>query len=245
MNNTSPIKLVADLLSAHYRGDGKRFATYSPWTDIGEDLPRGAKVLVHQSHVHLGLEAMSVSDWGGWQGGLSYARLGNPRAVYERLQSYGVTHVVWLARNEPWRPNESDSLAGDLVFFQFATLYTAKPKTYGEATVARMPPSPPAGPFSDDVLVRACDGAGAYADGYYKLADLSLPAEMTDRAHAPSPRTRVECPPGAVDCDPVLGDVAFVVVKSNCEPSIQGRLREHYRHITTRGDLWLWARLPP
>ena len=245
MNNTAPIKLVTDLLSAHYRGDRNRFATYSPWTDIGEELPRGSKVLVHQSHVHLGLEAMSVSDWGGWQGGLSYARLGNPRAMYERLTSYGVTHVVWLSRNEPWRPNESDSLAGDLVFFQFATLFTEKPKSYGEATLARMPASPPAGPFSDDVLVRACDGAGAYADGYYALSDLTLPAEVTDRARAAAPRSRVECPPGAAACDPVLGDVAFVVVKPKCDASIEGRLKPPYRRIATRGELQLWARSPP
>lgn len=244
MNNTAPIKLVTDLLSAHYRGDRNRFATYSPWTDIGEHLPAGSKVLVHQSHVHLGLEAMSVSDWGGWQGGLSYARLGTPLAVYERLRSYGVTHVVWLSRNEPWRPNESDSLAGDLVFFRFARLYAVSAQSYGEATVARMPPSPPVGPFSDDVLVRACDGGGAYADGYYKLADLALPAETTDRAGAPTPRNSMDCPPGAAACDPVLGDVGFVVVKPGCAPAVDGRLRPPYAHIATRGELRLWARSP-
>jgi hypothetical protein len=165
--------------------------------------------------------------------------------MYERLTSYGVTHVVWLSRNEPWRPNESDSLAGDLVFFQFATLFTEKPKSYGEATLARMPASPPAGPFSDDVLVRACDGAGAYADGYYALSDLTLPAEVTDRARAAAPRSRVECPPGAAACDPVLGDVAFVMVKPKCDASIEGRLKPPYRRIATRGELQLWARSPP
>jgi hypothetical protein len=164
--------------------------------------------------------------------------------VYERFRSYGVTHVVWLSRNEPWRPNESDSLAGDLVFFQFATLYAVSPQSYGEATVARMPSSAPAGPFSDDVLVRACDGGGAYADGYYKLSDLALPAETTDRAGAPTPRNSMDCPPGAAACDPVLGDVGFVVVKPGCAPAVDGRLSPPYRHIATRGELRLWARSP-
>jgi hypothetical protein len=43
-------------------------------------------------------------------------------------------------------------------------------------------------------------------------------------------------------CDPVLGDVAFVVVKPKCDPSVDDRLKPPYKHIATRGELQLWAR---
>jgi hypothetical protein len=243
-NGKAPLAIVADLFSAHFRGEAHRLATYPPWSDIGADLPKGAKVLVHQSHVHLGLQAASVSDWAGWQGGLSYARLGDPLAVYERLRSYGVTHLVWLSWKEPWRTNELDSLGGDLVFFQFATLYAEGHKAYGDATLARMPEAPPVGPFSDGVLLRACGAAGVYEDGYYRVGDLSLPAETTDRARAPAPRSRVECGLGTANCDPALGDVAWVVVKPGCDPSVDARMRPPYTNIARRGELLLFGRSP-
>ncbi len=242
MIGTQPLKVAADLLSAHFRGEDRRFATFPPWSDAGEHLPPHSKVLVHQSHEHLGLQAASVSDWIGWQGGLSYSRLGNPGAIAQRLREYFVTHLAWLQRNEPEYGRERDSLAGDLAFFQFATLYTVAPTTYGDLTIGEMPPSIPAGPFPDGVVIRACGAAGDYRDGFYRLADLTRPPEAKTPSPAAAPGTSPGCAPGDPLCDGVIGDAEFVVLDPGCDPAFRPGVRGVYKLVTTRGQLQLWVR---
>jgi hypothetical protein len=230
------IKMVTDLMSAHFRKDTQPLSPFGGWFDVGSSLPRGAKVLVHQSHIHLGLRAMSVSDWESWQGGLSYGRLGSPRAIYDELAGWGVTHVLWLGNRA------SDSLAGDLAFWQFVKLNAVDQKTFREGlTLARMPPAPPSGPFSDSVLVRVC-GAGPYADGMYKLSDLTLGADVTDPKMAPAPRMRFDGVSSREQAQAALSEAGFLVLRRACDPTLASVVPASLQAIGARGELELLAR---
>ena len=236
MLRQSPVKAVTDLLSAHFRNDPRRFTPYGGWFDVGNALPKGAKVLVHQSHIHLGLRAMSVSDADPLQGGISYGRLGNPQAVYELLRSYGVTHLLWNG-NMQW-----DSLAGDLVFWQFAKVYGVEPKSFANGlTLAKMPSLAPIGPFSSMTIVRACGGAAPYADGVYELADLTLLPQAPDPPPPPTPRLALHDQGRPATHE--LAEAGFAVTKPGCDPTFEATLLASFLQVATRGELQLWARL--
>jgi hypothetical protein len=239
MLRESPIKSTVDLMSAYFRGDSRRLSPYGGWFDIGSALPKGSKVLVHHSHVHLGLQAMSVSDWEGWQGGISYGQLGSPRAIYSQLADWGVTHLVWGG------DVASDSLAGDLAFWRFAKLFAAEPTVFRDGlTLVKMPAvAPPNDASPDTVLIRACGEAKPYADGVYMLSDLTLGANVSDPASAPAPRLRLE---GARDPrrEAALESVQLLVLERACDPAIASLTPASFKAIGARGPLELWARRP-
>src|SRR5262249_51123879 len=145
----SPGKAVIDLLSAGYRKDyDNRLKTSAGFVELGAALPRDARILLHDNHVHLGVNASTVSDWGGWQFGISYGRQKTPRDVYDLLKSMGVTHIQWdAALSKGW-----DSLAGDIMFFHFALQEAIERKTVGGMMLAKMPKAPPDAPFDDNVV---------------------------------------------------------------------------------------------
>jgi hypothetical protein len=117
MMGTAPIHKTVDLLSAgHRKAFSERDQTFSWGLDeVPKLLPRDAKVLVHEEHIHTGLGRPSVHDTWGKQGGLVYARLGTPRAIARRLRAYGVTHVLWKAA-----PNNWGRFVDDVAFHGFA-----------------------------------------------------------------------------------------------------------------------------
>src|SRR5207253_11045851 len=122
-------------------------------------------------------------DAAGIQGGISYARLATPRAVYDALRSYGVTHLMWTTGAS----SNGDSVAGDLVFLDFAVRYGREPRGVGRFTLARMPDTPP---HEDDrpnqVAVLGC-GRDSFASGLYRLDDLNVPVFGPRRASFPTP----------------------------------------------------------
>ncbi len=100
-------------------------------------------MLLHDNHNHLGIGAETLSDWNGWQYGISYGRQRAPREVWDLLKGMGVTHVAWDTQvSMGW-----DTVAGDLMFFDFALKRTVKHAKYGGMTLAEMGPLPgPASP---------------------------------------------------------------------------------------------------
>ena len=61
-------KIVVDLLGRRDAKQGSdRLISYPDWEPMGQALPTGAKVLVHEEEIHLGLSAVSMSDYPGNQ----------------------------------------------------------------------------------------------------------------------------------------------------------------------------------
>jgi hypothetical protein len=231
MLNESPIKATVDLFYSFYRNDPRRFTPFGAWYDIGSILPKGAKVLIHNAHIRLGLRAMTVSDWEWWQGGISYGRLGSAGAMYDFLNGIAVTHVLLSPGID------LATLADDLVFWQFAKLYAIEPRSFGGLTLLKMPPSRPKGPFDDRVVVCAPGSKRGYVDGVYRLSDLAPADDLP--VPTPSPET-----PLIATMSRDLPKTEFVVYRSGCDKFPQSTLFASYQLVGSHDDLQLWARPP-
>jgi len=237
----SPIKAALDLLSAGYERNYQARLHVPSWVAVGDALPQGARVLLHDNHVHLGIHASTVSDWGGWQFGISYGREKTPRDVYDLLTGMGVTHVAWdHGVSKGW-----DSLAGDLTFFYFATRVTVAPRAVGGVTIGKMPSAPPAGPFDDTVLFLGCDDA--YRSGLYALSDLTVPVFGPKSTTYPPPR--VSCPATGREADELARKASFLVLDPQCRKDglsgferVASRRLVHGHKGKDHWTLWLRAK---
>lgn len=232
--NASPINAAIDLMSTGYRKRVKqRRDVFAPFSQVAQKLRSGSKVLVHDMPGHLGLAAMSVSDWGPWQGGISYGRSRSPRALYDQLRGYGVTHILWQ-NNE-----DRDSFAGDLAFYGFVTRYAQGAKSIGGVWLARMPSDPPPDtPWLDArAAVFVCSG---YAPGQYRLGDLTVPAVGPKHYGLPLRRAVTSGEVGDV-----VGTSEFLVYEPSCHHEVPAPKAAGYRLVSTRAKTELWVRPAP
>jgi hypothetical protein len=221
---TSPVKRVADLLAQGYKKQYReRLDVFDGWVAIGKALPPDAHVMLHENHVHLGLSRRTTSDWGAWQFGISYGRLVTPRAVYDRYRELGVTHLVWVdGVAEGW-----DSLAGDLVFFDFALRRTVEPRRVGSHTIARMPDQPPP---NEAGMVAVFGTKGYYKDGLYRIEDLRTPVFGPDRTKFAPPVEALE----EDGEDELLAKADFVVLDSSYGRGLESRVTQEFRLAAKR-----------
>jgi hypothetical protein len=230
-----PAKTVIDLLGAGHRQNyAKRFQIYSPYQDIAAHLKPKSKVLVHDHHVHLGIEAASVTDSPWEQGAISYGRLANRRALYDLYTSLGVTHILFANT----KSTGNDSIAGDLRFFQFVLEVGVDRVHHGGFTLVKMPPKPPAATADQDVAALTCGRSPR--SGLYRLEDLRVPVWVSKSAGYPAPRT--PGPPNGKSATELLAHAGFAVVETPCQ-SMPAELRGAFTKATTRGtQMELWIR---
>lgn len=235
----TPLTAVSELLSSGYRKDWKsREGFFKPFSSVAPLLPRGAKVLVHERHPHLGLGAMSVNDFTTNQGGISYGLLGSPRAAYDLLRGYGVTHLLFSAGES----HATDTLAGDLVFFQLAIGHGLTPRVVEGLTLAEMPAAPPPADANDSVFVLTCPGGPA--PGLYRLTDLQTPVYGPRKGHYPPPRE-----PAASDgagAEALVAKAAYAITEPRCLHEVDSGIRKDFQRLAARkGGYDLWARPTP
>jgi hypothetical protein len=228
----TPLKPAIALMSSGHRKDYRdRFRRLGDFYEVGRKLPPKAKVLVHESHVHLGLDAPSVSDWSGWQGGISYGRLKSPRGVYQALRDLGVTHLVWYRGDRDW-----DSYAGDMLFFDFAERWTVNHQNAGGLVLAEMPAAPPAlARWNDRVAYLACPGR--YTPGLYRMDQLALPLVGPPTAPFPPPLE----PPSPARPEDLVERAGYVVLDARCH-SLPPAHAASFTPIKRRGTVQLFVR---
>lgn len=221
MLGQQPAKVVLDLVSSGFRRDWtSRTQSHQDMELIAPHLPRGSKVLVHERLIHLGLGAMSVADAPGTQGGISYTALQSPRAVHDLMRRFGVTHLVWVpGSTQGWQ-----TLADDLVFFEYAERYTTNRVAIGGFALATPSPQPPApsppGPRWVGFL-----GCGAGPDSLVRLEEI-------DGYIAAGVPPRTLPPPNAT--------AAFLVTRPGCIPP--PATTPGFTQIATRSGYGLWIR---
>ena len=212
----SPIKRVNDLLSAGYKKRyDERLDIYPTWTRVRDALPEDAHVMLHDNHVHLGLSRRTTSDWGAWQFGISYGRLRSPAELWDLYRGLGITHLVWKDRaSQGW-----DSIAGDLVFFDFAVNRIVDARRVGGHRVGRMRDERPSDSPYGEVAFIGC--GNTYSSGLYELSQMTTPVFGPDRKRFPEPLV----PADLEDIESLLGQADFVVLDPKCAGKMAGKVK--------------------
>ena len=228
-----PAKAVIDILSRPAgKVDKDRLVYSDAFVAVGKSLPPHSKVLVHEFHPHLGVNAPTVSDCPYHQGGISYLRTPTPREVFDQLHGYGVTHLVFRTSEA----REPDTLAGEIVFSNFVHGYAGAAKTVDGWQVAAMPTVAPApGDAPDPVLVVTC-GKGQ-APGLYHLADLTVPELEKNK---PLPRPFVAAPAGG-DLAALVPEARAVAVDHACK-ALPAGVEAGFVAAGTRDPYAVWVR---
>jgi hypothetical protein len=165
----SPLKKSVDLLSSGFeRNYERRFGIQGQFQAVARELPKHARVVVHDENSHLGLEAESIMDRFPFEYGISYGLQETPRALFDLYESLGATHILWTKRSKG-----TDSLAGDIMFFDFVTRRARNLGSFGGMQLSEMPERAPDAPFNDMVAVFACPGS--YPTGLYPVSALRVP----------------------------------------------------------------------
>ncbi len=224
----SPIKRVNDLLSAGYEKKyEERLQVSQGWVAIGNALPEDAHVMLHENHGSLGLSRRTTSDWGTWQYGMSYGRLKSPRELFELYRELGVTHIVWRGvKSSGW-----DSLAGDLVFFDFALRRARNKKAMSGHWVAGMPDAPPADVGYGKVIFFGCNDM--YRSGLYDLSQMTTPVFGPQRKEFPEPRVSAE----TAEVESLLEQADYAVVDPKCASEVQSRIKAAGFNLGARRSL--------
>jgi hypothetical protein len=189
------------LSSGFERNYEKRFAVQQQFQEVAPALPKHARVVVHDENNHLGLEAQSIVDRFPFEYGISYGLQATPRDVYDLYRSLGATHVLWASKSKG-----TDSLAGDIMFFDFVRRRATDLGTFGSMHLSKLPDVAPTGPFNDTVAVFSC--AGSYASGLYRVADLRVPVYGPQSSDFPAAAPR----PLPRDWNRTLASVAEIAV---------------------------------
>ncbi len=214
----TPIKKTVDLLSAGSQKnyDGRFSIGQDTFVKLGEAVPKGARVLMHERQNYFGMRAESVTDHTKWQYGISYGLLESPHAVYIKLRAMGATHLVWRPASTAY-----DTIAGDLMFHDFAHRFSIDRRTIGDSTLAAMPAQPPTETtrqFFDGVAVLGCEKE--YKTGLYRVADFRVPMWGPRVKEFPPPRQAAMGPAHAVQL--VIDGANYVLVDPACAARYPG-----------------------
>jgi len=221
----SPLKKSIDLLSAGFeRKYESRFAVQQSYQAIGQKLPEGARLLLHETNINLGTGVSTVLDNPGWQYAIEYGNLKSPAEVPRLFRSLGVTHV--FAR--PDKSKGKDSLAGDLRFMDYVRRRASKVTAVSGGVLVEVG-DPPAGPFDDTVAVLSC--GEDYQPGQYQLEDLATPPFGPRLGRLPEPRVAASLPD---DAERLLETSEYAVVDPHCFDGIVPGLHEGHTLLTHR-----------
>lgn len=152
-----PLRTSIDLIQAGYQKKYEsRFALFD-FEQISQVLPADARILLHETHPHLGLQRPVIHDNAAWQAGIDYAALGTPAGIDAYLRSLRVTHLLWTDRG-----SGAASVASDLLFHVFARRYAHNPRKIAGVWLAELPDVPVSenARWTDEVLFLGCAEAG-------------------------------------------------------------------------------------
>jgi hypothetical protein len=235
----APLKALVEHISSGFNKDYKRrVSPYVGNVAIGKQLPKGAVLLLHESHDQLGLGVATIQDSTGFQGGLYYTESTSPAALARKLAEMGASHVLWRSASI-----QSSSIAEDLVFYDFVTRHTSQSIPVSGFNVSKLTPKvADERPFGDAVGFYGCrarDGF-AYEPGLYHLRDLNItylerrPGNLVPKPYEPAPE-------GAL----IVGQLEradFVVINSSCHDDAASRLKPDFTAIGSLKQLGYWVR---
>jgi hypothetical protein len=223
---------VIDFLGSGFgRGKPDRFVAVKDFEELGKAIPAGAKVLVHEERLHLGLAAATAQDFPGDQGLFYWGESGarTPAELWRVLRAHGITHVVWADRLN----HGADSVAGALVFLDFADRFTRRLGRFGGFVLGALPEvSPPEEP-AGLVAYYPCPGEDRLPhlpDGLYALDAL---------ASGDTRRQTAALPDASPDAS--LERAKFLVYDARCHGPLPEHARARFTLFAARGQTMLLA----
>jgi hypothetical protein len=234
MSGDAPIRVAARWLSTGYRkAFDERKKVGEPLRAFAKELPRDAKVLLHEHNPRLGLRAAIVTDMMGFQGLISYQRLGSPRELYDLYAELGITHV--LRRHKESRG--FDTLAGDLRFLEFVVNSTQPVLRRGALELSRITNPPPEQRSPELALYLGC--GARYEPGLHPLAALTVHDTSKKLGAVPASK-QLSVGQGANGA--LIDEAAFIVYDSRCRHSVGAASFAGFVHAATRRREELWIR---
>jgi hypothetical protein len=226
-----PLVQVMKLVEAGYRKQyAERFApheewNFEAWTKIGQQLPKGARVLIHEDRLWIGLDRPVVVDEPQWQAGIRYVALGSAAEVFDVLARYGVSHVV---TGESHWDGGSHGITGNLVFLDFVTAHAKRLGSEGKLTLWEMPKERPAATPLGAALLLTCNQ--------------NLDGGLFDFPGISSGQPLVKVLPKTEVPTTLLERAAFVVFEDACGYSFGDTARDGFAQMGTHGSLTFFRR---
>jgi hypothetical protein len=222
-------KVVIDLLGSDSTTEHRdRLIGYPEWQAIGRALPRGVKLLVHEEPIHLGISAASAQDYSGYQGAFYWGEPGasSPAEVWKLLRAHGITHLVWANRLD----HGTDTVAGALVFFEFAARHTEHLGTYGGFALAALSAAPPPDTADGEVAYYPCAEGSLFAEGLYPLGAL---------ARSVSDSRAIAQPVTGASKKQAYERARFLVHDVSCHGPLPEEARARFELLAARGQAML------
>ncbi len=213
--STAPLKKVNDLLESGYRKKYKDRLWPYLTRGMRKQIPKKSTVLLHRVFTSTGLGANFVVDSPRMQPVIRWEDARDPGEVWDRLRSYGVTHIYSdSTKSDAWLP-----LSGDLLFYGFLHQHGHQIGLSGGFRLTTPPSERPAGfKYDDQVAFFGCNDS--YKDGLYRLSDLNVRVfrkpsvpKNEDRATYPKPSQT------GVPAD-LVKRASFVVVQPKCAKQV-------------------------
>ncbi len=230
----SPLKESIDLLSSGFEKKyDARFAIQGHWQDVGHATPPGSRLLLHiwpDNHAHLGTWRETVLDAYLWQFGLEYGAAESPEAIRKTLQDMGVTHIF----AEPDKKSDgANSIAADLLFWEFASQHLVDRKSVGLGVLGKLPENPIQTRFVDLTAVLSCT-AKAPPKGLFHVRDLRALPFGPKAYEFPAP---VKAAKTKDEAEALLPMAHFVVLEDSCyDKSKPAEIGRAFELIAERRD---------
>jgi hypothetical protein len=222
-----------DLIRSTFDGRGAhRFDGYrADFVALGKAIPRNAKVLLHGSHLSLGIDREVLQDVAGFQGLITYSKVRTPRELYDYFRSLGITH---LTRTQVlWDSSRQEQILYDL----FLARYSVNLGNFGGLPLNAMPNTPPPAEAPYRVL---CIGLEGYADGLYPVEALNVNEHLDPKyRHYPAPEQPLR---GDNEAQLLASADVVLVTRHEGDPVLAPLLSTQFDLIPTHGDARLYAR---
>lgn len=220
------IRSAMDLINTGYNGRAKtRFDQYrSSFVELGKSLPKDATVMLHMSHVNLGIDRRLYLDWDGFQGLIGFTpAIRTPRETYDYYRRLGITHLVYM-------PGErrSSTLQEEVLYDSLVHHYHGGQHNFGGYHVVDLsaPPPEPQAPYRVATI-----GMNGYRNGLYDVTRMTTNEYLLDVKLRVYPKPDQHLPDNVEDARAAQVSVVVVGVGTTIPKRLRSWLDEDFASI--------------
>lgn len=220
------IRSAMDLINTGYNGRAKtRFDQYrSGFVALGKSLPKNATVMLHMSHVNLGIDRRLYLDWDGFQGLIGFTpAIRTPRDTYDYYRRLGITHLVYM-------PGErrSSTLQEEVLYDSLVHHYRGGQTSYSGYHVVDLgaPPPEQQAPYRVATI-----GMNGYRNGLYEVGRLTTNEYLLDVKLRVYPKPDEHLPDNEEDARAAHVSVVVVGSGSTIPKRLRSWLDEDFQSI--------------